>query len=284
MTTIAFQGSHGAFSDLVARKMFPRAKTLPCVSFEDTFAALKAHEADFAAIPVENSIAGRVSDVYHLLPRAGMFIHGEHFEAINHCLLGLPHAKLSGIRHAHSHIMALSQCRRYLMGKDITPHVFSDTAAAAQWVAQQGDESHAAIASHLAASLYNLSVLDEDIADTPDNTTRFLIIANEPAPPPPPHMPAMTSLFFDLRSVPAALYKALGGFATNGINLLKIESYFSGSDFQIAHFYVDVAAHQHSPAMDHALEELSFYSKAVKILGCYPQSPHRQAQPDERFG
>ncbi|MFM7622155.1 MAG: prephenate dehydratase domain-containing protein, partial [Alphaproteobacteria bacterium] len=146
MTTIAFQGSHGAFSDLVARKLFPRAKTLPCVSFEDTFATLKTEEADFAVIPVENSIAGRVSDVYHLLPRAGMFIHGEHFEAISHCLLGLPNAKLSGIRHAHSHIMALSQCRRYLIGKDITPHVFSDTAAAAQWLAQQGDASHAAIA------------------------------------------------------------------------------------------------------------------------------------------
>jgi prephenate dehydratase len=284
MTTIAFQGSHGAFSDLVARKVFPRARTLPCISFEDTFAALKSHEADFAAIPVENSIAGRVSDVYHLLPRAGMFIHGEHFERINHCLLAPPEAKLTDIRHAHSHIMALSQCRRYLMGKGITPHVFSDTAAAAHWVAVQNEGTHAAIASHLAASLYNLKILQEDIADAPDNTTRFLMIGNEPAPLPPLEAPAMTSLFFDLRSVPAALYKALGGFATNGINLLKIESYFSSSDFHIAHFYVDVAAHQHSPAMDHALEELSFYTKTVKVLGCYPQSPHRQTPEDSRFG
>ena len=275
MKKVAFQGSCGAFSDLVAMQLFPDYETMPCVSFDDTFAAIRMKQADFAVIPVENSIAGRVSDVYHLLPNAGMFIHAEHFQPINHCLLGKKNTKITDIKHVYSHVMALSQCREYLNNNHITPHTFSDTAAAAQWVAQSGDNQHGAIASHLAARLYGLDILSENIADSHDNTTRFLVLADYPAPLPDLETPSMTSLFFDLRSVPASLYKALGGFATNGINLLKIESYFSGSDFQIAHFYVDVAENTNSLAMRNALEELSFYSNTIKILGCYPQSQHR---------
>jgi prephenate dehydratase len=272
---IAFQGIAGAYSDVVCHALFPGANTLPCVAFEDVFAAVTSREADRAVIPVENSVAGRVADVHHLLPKSGLFIEAEHFEKITHHLLAVPGASLETVQTVYSHVQGLSQCRTYLRDRGYTPAVHSDTAGAAREVALRKSPHDAAIASTLAASIYGLEILASDIADEAHNTTRFLVLGREAAVPNLPTTPAMTTLYFTLRSVPAALYKALGGFATNGINLTKIESYMSGGAFHAAEFYVDCAAHAHSEAMQYALEELRFYSKDVRILGIYPQAAPR---------
>lgn len=271
---IAFQGMTGAYSDLVSRRLFPGAFTLPCASFEDAFQSVSSGNADRAVIPVENSVAGRVADVYHLLPDSGLWIVSEHFEPIRHQLLAPKGSTLAGLQEVYSHVQGLSQCGRFIRQHNLTPHVYYDTAGAAKDVAMWGKPDRAAIASSLAAEIYGLETLASDIADRHDNTTRFLVLQRERVEP-PLETPLLTTLVFVMRSVPAALYKALGGFATNGINLTKIESYTPGGDFRAVQFYVDAEGHPDSPAMQHALDELRFFCREVKVLGVYPAAVNR---------
>lgn len=274
--TIAFQGHAGAYSDAAVGELFPNADTLPCASFEETFSAVRDGRADQAVIPIENSVAGRVADIHHLLPDSGLSIVGEHYARIAHCLLAPPGATLDGLTSVHSHIHALGQCRAFITEQRLTPVVHADTAGAAADIAAAGDTRHAAIASRLAAERYGLSMLAEHIEDADHNTTRFLIMRRAADRPNVTDGPAITSFVFRARSVPAALYKALGGFATNGVNITKLESYVSGPQFTVAQFYVDVEGHPDEERMQHAFEELSFFSDTVTVLGVYPAHPFRQ--------
>jgi len=274
--TIAFQGVAGAYSDLACHSVFPDDKTLPCLSFEDAFAAVQEGRADLAMIPIENSIAGRVADVHLLLPDAGLTIIGEHYQPVVHHLLAVPGAKLSDIREAHSHVQAVAQCRQFLREKNITGVVTHDTAGAAAEIAKIGDKAVAAIASELAGKMYGLQSLAADIATLRNNTTRFLILAREAKKR--EAGPTITTLVYRVRSVPASLYKTLGGFATNGVNITKIESYLVGGNFSAAQFRLDVEGHPDDGPLRNALDELAFFAHEVKILGSYPAHPFRQVK------
>jgi len=274
--TISFQGTFGAYSDLACRRVFPEMATLPCTQFEDAFAAVSEGRAALAMIAVENSVAGRVADVHHLMPDSDLHIIGEHFERVNHHLLALPGATLATIRTVRSHVHALSQCRKLIRGLGLEPAVTADTAGAAAEVAVRRDPTVAAIASELAGQIYGLVSLKENIEDAEHNTTRFLIMSREPQRP-PCGTPTVTTFLFRVRNVPAALYKAMGGFATNGINMTKLESYMVGGAFAATQFYADVEAHPEDRPLALALEELAFFSHEVKILGVYPAHPLRIA-------
>ena len=273
---IAFQGSSGAYSDMACRQAYPDMTSLPCGSFEDTFAAVEQGRAKLAMIPIDNSSAGRVADIHHLLPNSGLHIIGEHFQKVNHQLLAPRGASLGGLAVARSHVHALAQCRKFLREHGLKPAVVADTAGAAAEVAELADPSQAAIASRLAAEIYDLEVLAKDIEDTVHNTTRFVIMSQEPIDPDPTEGPVITSFVFRVRSVPAALYKALGGFATNGVNMIKLESYILDGAFTVAQFYADIEGHPDQRPVRLALEELGFFSREVKILGVYPASDFRQ--------
>ncbi len=268
--TIAFQGALGAYSDLACRSVFPDDKTMPCLSFDDAFNAVQDGAADLAMIPVENSVAGRVADVHHLLPSGGLSIIGEHYQPVVHHLLGVNGAKLGDIREVHSHVQALTQCRAFLREKNIRPIVHTDTAGAAAEIAKRNDKAVGAIASELAGKIYGLQSLASDIANLRNNTTRFLILSRDKLKAEAGTGSFMTTLVFRVRSVPAALYKALGGFATNGINITKLESYLVDGTFTAAQFYLDVEGHPDDTGFCHALEELHFFAHEVKILGTYP--------------
>ena len=267
--TIAFQGAQGAYSDLACRRVFPKMATLPCAAFEDAFAAVHDGAAALAMLPIENSVAGRVADIHHLMPDSGLHIIGEHFERVEHHLLALPGASLDKIRAVRSHVHALSQCRDFLRKHGLTPVVRADTAGSAAEIKELGDPSIAAIASELAGQIYGLVSLAENIEDAEHNTTRFLIMSREPKRA-PRGAPTVTTFVFNVRNVPAALYKALGGFATNGVNMTKLESYMVGGRFAATQFYADVEAHPDDRPLKLALEELEFFSTEVKILGVYP--------------
>ncbi|MBV8736285.1 MAG: prephenate dehydratase [Alphaproteobacteria bacterium] len=273
---ISFQGTFGAYSDLACRRVFPDMTTLPCNQFEDAFAAVREGRAQLAMIPIENSVAGRVADIHHLMPDSSLHIIGEHFERVNHHLLGLPGTTLAQIRSVKSHVQALSQCRNLIRSLGIEPIVTADTAGAATEIAARGDPSVAAIASELAGKIYGLISLKENIEDAEHNTTRFLIMSRE-ALRPQRGTPAVTTFLFRVRNVPAALYKALGGFATNGVNMTKLESYMVGGAFTATQFYADVEAHPEDRPLALALEELAFFSRELKILGVYPAHPSRIA-------
>jgi len=277
---IAFQGVRGAYSDMACRNAYPDMATLPCMSFEDAFAAVGEGRARLAMIPVENSVAGRVADIHQLLPESGLFITGEHFQRVNHYLLGVKGAQISGLTHVHSHIHALNQCRKLIRELGLTPVEHADTAGAAADIAARGDKTQGAIASRLAADLDGLVTLKTDIEDAEHNTTRFLVMAREAEVPDPGQEPGavITSFVFRVRNVPAALYKALGGFASNGVNMTKLESYLVGGNFVAAQFYADVEGHPQDPGMKHALDELGFFCDEVKILGTYPAHPFRRQQ------
>ncbi|MGH7048554.1 MAG: prephenate dehydratase [Stellaceae bacterium] len=274
--TIAFQGTFGAYSDLACRRVFPDMTTLPCAQFEDAFAAVREGRAGLAMIPIENSVAGRVADIHHLMPDSGLHIIAEHFERVNHHLLALPGAGLETVRTVRSHVQALSQCRRLIRSLGLDPVVAADTAGAAAEIAVRGDPSIAAIASELAGRIYGLVSLKANIEDAEHNTTRFLIMSRE-ADRPARGTPAVTTFLFRVRNVPAALYKALGGFATNGVNMTKLESYMVGGTFAATQFYADVEAHPQDRPLALALEELAFFSRELKILGVYPAHPLRIA-------
>jgi prephenate dehydratase len=271
---IAFQGQRGAYSHLACRQVCPGYEALPAESFEDAFAAVREGHAERAMIPIENSIAGRVADIHHLMPHGGLHIIGEHFLRVNHHLLAVPGAQLEGIKAVHSHVHALNQCRRLLRELAIIPRIHADTAGAAAEVAEAGRTDQAAIASRLAADIYGLEILRSDIEDAEHNTTRFVILAREAREPPPYEGPVITSFLFRVRNVPAALYKALGGFATNGVNMVKLESYVDAG-FNQAQFYAEVIGHPEQPPVRNALEELAFFSHEVERLGVYPAHPFR---------
>jgi prephenate dehydratase len=275
---IAFQGLPGAYSDLACRAAQPAMTTLPCASFEDAFAAVKNGDARLAMIPIENSLAGRVADIHHLLPEAGLHIIGEHFQRVNHCLMAPKGASLAGLKTVSSHVQALSQCRNFIKQQGLKAIVRADTAGSAAEIAEQNDKTTSAIASSLAAEIYGLEVLATDIEDADHNTTRMVIMARDPIDPDPGKGPIVTSFVFRVRSVPAALYKALGGFATNGVNITKLESYMIDGNFTVAQFYADIDGHPDQRSVRLALEELSFFSREVRILGVYPANPFRAGQ------
>ncbi len=273
--TIAFQGTPGAYSDLACRSVRPEMETLACRSFEDAFAAVRDGRAALAMIPIENSVAGRVADIHHLLPESDLHIIGEHYQRVNHYLLGVPGARIEDLTHAHSHIHALNQCRNLIRTLGLEPVVHIDTAVAAASVAAAADKTQAAIASELAGELDGLVALKANIEDAEHNTTRFLIMARDPIVPHPKAGPTITSFVFRVRNVPAALYKALGGFGTNGVNMTKLESYLVGGRFNAAQFYAEVEGHPEHRNLRLALEELEFFSREVRILGVYPAHSYR---------
>jgi prephenate dehydratase len=279
---VAFQGVLGAYSHLACKNAVPDMEPLPCASFEDMLEAVQTGAARYAMVPVENSVAGRVTDIHHLLPASGLFIIGEHFQRVNHMLLGLPGTKIADLREVHSHPQALAQCRALIRKMGITPVQHADTAGSAKDVAVWGDRGIAAISSSLAGETYGLEVLQDSVEDASHNTTRFLIMSRDAAMPPVDSGLTVTTIVFRVRSVPAALYKALGGFSTGGINLTKLESYMLDGDFSAAQFYVDAEGHPEERLMKLALEELHFFCPegAVKILGTYPVDPFRLTNMD----
>jgi prephenate dehydratase len=272
---ISFQGEPGANSHIAAQEAYPDLEALPCASFEDAFAAVSEGQARYAMIPVENSVAGRVADVHHLIPESGLFIIGERFVPIRHQLLGLKNATLEGLTHVRSHPQALGQCRKQLRELGVTAVKTADTAGAAREIAELGDPKVGALASSLAAEIYGLQVLKADIADAAHNTTRFLVFSRDEQRP-SAETPCMTSFVFRVRNVPAALYKALGGFATNGVNMTKLESYIEGGAFSAAMFFCEVEGHPEQPGLRLALEELAFFSTSLKVAGVYPADPFRR--------
>ncbi|HEX5998928.1 MAG TPA: prephenate dehydratase [Hyphomicrobiaceae bacterium] len=272
---VSYQGEPGANSHLACREAYPELEAVPCATFEDALAAVKTGEARYAMIPIENSVAGRVADIHHLLPGAGLYIVGEHFLRVRHQLLAVPGASLQTVKKALSHTQALGQCRTALRQLGIAPVPEADTAGSARLVAEAQDPSLAAIASSLAAEIYGLQILKHDIEDEQHNTTRFVILANEKADARAGDGPVVTTFIFRVRNVPAALYKALGGFATNSVNMTKLESYQLDGRFVATMFYADVEGHPEDRSVALALEELGFFSTEVHILGTYKASPYR---------
>ncbi len=272
---IAFQGAPGAYSDLACRHVFPGMKTLACPGFEDVIAAVRGGRAELAMLPIENSVAGRVADIHHLLPDSGLHIVAEHFERVRHQLLALPGASLKTVKTVRSHVHALSQCRALIRRLKLKPVVAADTAGAAAELALSGDKTVAVIASSLAARIYGLKTLKRNIEDARHNTTRFLIMARKPSAPPHDGRLTVTTFVFNVKNVPAALYKALGGFATTGVNMTKLESYMVGGEFTATQFYADVEGHPRSRALALALEELVFVTRKLRILGVYRGHPFR---------
>ena len=279
---IAFQGEFGANSDMACRDMYPGMEPFPCNTFEDAFNAVSDGEADLAMIPIENTIAGRVADIHYLLPESHLSIVGEYFMPIHFQLMVKPGSSRSDIRTVHSHIHALGQCRRIIRDNGWQPMVSGDTAGAAREVSEQDDASQAAIAPALAAELYGLDIIERDIEDTEENVTRFVVLSrNVAALDHSADDLIITTFVFNVRNLPAALYKAMGGFATNGVNMTKLESYQLEGHFTATQFYADIEGHPDEPAVARALEELRFFSTKVRILGAYPAHPFRIAQARE---
>jgi prephenate dehydratase len=274
---IAFQGEFGANSDMACRDMFPQMEPLPCQTFEEAFLAVENGEADLAMIPIENTLAGRVADIHHLLPESRLHIVGEYFMPIRFQLMVLPGVTKDEIRTVHSHIHALGQCRRIVRMNGWKPVIAGDTAGAAKLVAESGERSMAALAPRLAADLYGLEIIAENVEDSESNVTRFVVLARDedvPARKAPDDV-IVTTFVFNVRNIPAALYKALGGFATNGINMTKLESYQIGGKFFATQFYADIEGHPDDANVRRALEELRFFSEKVRILGAYRAHPMR---------
>ena len=267
--TVAFQGAPGANSHVAAEQAFPDGLPLPCFDFADAIQAVQDGRADCAIIPIENSLHGRVADMHFLLPESGLVITGEHFLPIRHALMGL--GSRDQVRQAMSHPQALGQCRHWLRAHGIDPIAYPDTAGAAAVVAEMKDPAMAALAPAAAAAIYGLELLADDIADADHNTTRFLALARGGRPP-IGEGPWMTTLIFEVRNVPAALYKAMGGFATNGVNMYKLESYQRNGSFAATEFYADVAGRPGDEHFDRAIEELGFHAKWVRLLGTYRQA------------
>jgi prephenate dehydratase len=272
---IAFQGEPGANSHLAARDAYPEMEPLPCPTFEDALAATKGGQAKLAMIPIENSVAGRVADIHHLLPESGLYIVAEHFERIRHQLLTLPGVALKELKTVHSHTMALGQCRKAIRALKLKPVAEADTAGAARHLSETKDRSCAVIAAALAAEIYGLVIAKPDIEDAAHNTTRFVVLAAEADHAKPGNGPVITTFVFRVRNVPAALYKALGGFATNGVNITKLESYQLEGSFNATMFYADIEGHPDERSVQLAMEELVFFTSEVTVLGTYRASPFR---------
>ena len=276
---ISYQGEPGANSHNACMAMYPDLEPIACATFEEALGAVSSRAVDLAMIPIENSVAGRVADIHYLMPGVGLYIIGEHFERVRHQLMALPSASLDSVKKALSHTQALGQCRKILKELDITPMPEADTAGSARLVSQSGDDTLAAIASELAAEIYGLKILRQDIEDETHNTTRFVVLANEPAEVEPARGPedglVITSFLFRVRNVPAALYKTMGGFATNGVNMTKLESYQLGGSFNATMFYADIEGHPEERRVRLALEELKFFTTDIQMLGTYKASAFR---------
>jgi len=272
---IAYQGEPGANSHIACVQACPGYEPLPCATFEDAFQAVQSGKAERAMIAIENTTAGRVADVHHLLPDSGLWIVGEHFLRIEFHLLVVPGAKLADLKEVHSHVHALGQCRKAIKKHKLKAVVAVDTAGAARELAESGDKTRAAIATQLAAETYGLKILERNIEDEEHNTTRFVILSKKRQDAKAGNGPVVTTFVFRVRNVPAALYKAMGGFATNGVNMTKLESYQLEGQFSATQFYADVLGHPQETPLKLALEELAFFSSYVKLLGTYPASPYR---------
>ncbi|WP_024586689.1 prephenate dehydratase [Aliihoeflea sp. 2WW] len=277
---IAFQGEPGANSDTACRNMFPGMEPMPCATFEDAFNAVESGAAELAMIPIENTIAGRVADIHHLLPESSLHIVGEYFLPIHFQLMVLPGVKIDEIKSVHSHIHALGQCRNVIRKNKWKPVIAGDTAGAARQVADEGDRTAAALAPVLAAELYGLDIVAENVEDTDNNVTRFVVLAKEEswAPRKSADDLMMTTFIFRVHNIPAALYKAMGGFATNGVNMTKLESYQLGGTFFASQFYADIEGHPDDANVAQALKELDFFSREVRVLGVYPAAEFRISQ------
>ena len=287
---VAFQGEPGSNSHTACRSVFPDGEYLPCVTFDDCFAGLEKGTADRALIAIENSIAGRVADIHQLMPDSQVSIIGEFFLPIHFHLMAPRGARLDTLKSVRSHAMAIGQCRGFITRSGLVPVVGADTAGSARHVARKGDRSLAALAPHGAAELYDLVVLKENVEDADHNTTRFLVLSRQARRPEDDWLPAtsdepvITTIVFRVRNVPAALYKALGGFATNAVNMTKLESYQIGGTFLATRFYADIEGHPESGNVALALEELDYFTDDVQILGVYPAHPFRKNFGNTREG
>jgi prephenate dehydratase len=276
--SIAFQGEPGAYANLAAAQAVPHAQAVPQPTFEDAIAAAKNGKTDLVIIPVENSLIGRIADIHHLLPDSGLHIVGEHFLPIRHQLLGLKDAALEDVKEVYSQAPALAQCRNILRDRKLMAHHWYDTAGSAKHVAELGEKDKAAIASTLAGELYGLKILQADIEDVHHNTTRFLIMSRQDERAPDSGK-VVTTLVFQVKNAPAALYKALGAFATNGVNITKLESYQLGGSFNATQFYADIQGHPDTAHVGAALKELEFQTASMAVMGVYPASPMREDMP-----
>ncbi|MEM7271404.1 MAG: prephenate dehydratase [Pseudomonadota bacterium] len=272
---IAFQGELGAYSHQACREVYPEMEVLPCDTFDDAVAAVKAGEASLAMLPVDNSTYGRVTDIHRLLPQTGLYIIAEHFVPVRISLLGVEGATLDQVESAQSHTVLLGQCRTFLQEHGIRPVVGADTAGSANQIAQAGEKSRAALASSLAGEIYGLTPLAENIQDHDHNTTRFLVMSPRRIEADPNGANTITSFVFQVRNVPAALYKAMGGFATNSVNMVKLESYMTDGAFTATQFYAEIEGHPEHRNVQFAMEELGFFTSYLKVLGAYPRSEFR---------
>lgn len=279
---ISFQGTLGAYSHQACVEVFPGMEVLPCATFEDAVASVWEGRTDLAMLPVENSTYGRVADIHHLLPESGLHIIGEHFLRVHINLLGVPGARIGDVKAAMSHTVLLGQCRSFLRENGIAARTGADTAGSAEIVAATGDRSLAGLASELAGEIYGLDLLARHIEDQKNNTTRFLVMAPEPDNA-PRGGDVLTTFVFRVRNIPAALYKAMGGFATNGVNMIKLESYMVDGQFTATQFYADIEGHPDDPAVARALEELRYFTSSLRMLGTYPAHPYRREQEHERL-
>lgn len=276
---IAYQGVPGAYSHLSCTRVHPEMHAHACQSFAEAMFMVERGDARLAMIPLENSTAGRVEEIYRLMPKTQLHIIAEHFEPVNHCLLAIPGTRIEQLRQVTSHPQALAQCDTNIRALGLDPVAALDTAGSAADLAANPSHEIAAIASSLAAELYGLEILREGFRDVEGNTTRFLILARESRMPAlEPELTYMTSIMFTVRNIPAALYKALGGFATNGVNIIKLESYMASDTMQVSSFHLDAEAHPYEPAMQLALQELHFFAKEVRVMGTYPAHPFRYTQ------
>jgi prephenate dehydratase len=272
---IAFQGEPGAYSEEACLRFAPHLEPLPCPTFEAALDAVASGAAERAMLPVENSLAGRVADIHHLLPQTDLHIAAEHFLPVHHQLMALPGVALQDVTVVKSHAMALGQCRDIIAELQLVPIMSGDTAGAAKTLAESGKRHECVLASARAAELYGLTILRKDVEDAGHNTTRFLEMTRVPQDPDPAGGDVVTSFVFQVRNIPAALYKALGGFATNGVNMTKLESYQLDGSFSATMFYADIEGHPQQPAVRRALEELGFFSSSLKILGVYKAARRR---------
>lgn len=273
---IVFQGEPGANSHMACHDVYPDHEAIPCATFEDALQQVSDGSASLGMIPIENSVAGRVADIHHLLPTAGLHIVGEYFLPLHHYLLAPHGASLETVKTVQSHVMALGQCRKEIRRLGLKAVVGADTAGSAHEIAEAGDLSRSAIASRLAAEIYGLDVLASDIEDEAHNTTRFIVLAKDAAWAARGIGPIITTFLFRVRNLPASLYKALGGFATNGINMTKLESYQLEGEFFASQFFADIEGHPDDPAVARAFEELDFFTREFNILGVYRASPYRE--------
>jgi prephenate dehydratase len=273
--TISYQGEPGANSHIICAQAYPDWTFLPCPTFEDAFAAVTEGRAERAMIPIENSLAGRVADIHHLIPLSPLHIVAEHFLPIHFQLMALPGTPIEALKTVHSHVHALGQCRRIIRRLGLRAIVSGDTAGAAREIAEAGDRTRGALAPAMAAGVYGLEILARDVEDAAHNTTRFVVFSPE-AETPAPESACVTSFVFRVRNIPAALYKALGGFATNGVNMTKLESYMVEGEFTATQFYAEVDGHPEEPGLRRALDELGYFSRELRIVGTYPAHPFRE--------